>query len=138
MTINDELILELKKRIEAKRKELAEEEPKFDPVTNCSLPDGPGVLINLHTLTVSQAATLWARLNVLLKSAEQLGVEGDLEFGGFHIRTWVGDVKSKYLTLKYAASRGELTKMEKKLDALLSEDKRTEMELEKIKKELGL
>jgi hypothetical protein len=138
MTMNDELILELKKRIEEKRKALVGDEPKFEPVTNCSLPDGPGVMINLHILTLAQCAQLWARLVAIQKAAEELGIEGDIEVGGWNIRTWIGDVKSKYLSLKYASSRGELTKMEKRLDALLSEDKRTEMELEKIKRELGL
>ena len=56
---------------------------------------------------------------------------------GFTLEDWYNDFVSKYNSLKYAEDAAELAKLEKKLDNMLSNDKKIELEIEEISKLLG-
>jgi hypothetical protein len=49
----------------------------------------------------------------------------------------MNDLNNKKAVIEYAAKKAQLTTMEKKLDKLLSDDKKTELEIEAIANLLG-
>ena len=62
MSKNDDRILELKKQVEDKKKELASKKTRFVPITNCIL-EMDGMTLNLNVLSESALILLWIRLN---------------------------------------------------------------------------
>jgi 5-formaminoimidazole-4-carboxamide-1-beta-D-ribofuranosyl 5'-monophosphate synthetase len=76
--------------------------------------------------TLSEAAT---RLGVVVPEAS---------FGGYTVYEWEEDFKLRISILKWEEKKRKLEETEKKLSALVSEEARTEMELEKIAKSLGV
>ncbi|MBD8836252.1 hypothetical protein IFU39_00265 [Paenibacillus sp. CFBP 13594] len=128
--LNDSKILELKKQIEEKKKSVSKSK-KFTPVTNCSI-ELDGVRINIQTLTKEQLISLLVKLNSYAASAIDLGLLEQYSISGYNIADWIGDLKSK---LEFISSKDEEQKlkiMEAKLDKLLSDDKKVELELDEI------
>lgn len=126
---NDEKILEIKKRIESKEKSL-KENSKFVPVTNCLL-DVLGKRYNLHSLNLDELKILLATLNMYKLSQDDLEIE-ELTFSGFSLSEWIQDVKSRLDVEQARRTKAELIGMRVKLDAMLSRDKKTELEIERI------
>lgn len=131
-TKNDNRILELKKQIEEKKKELGKQ-PRFSPVTTC-LFNRNGGRVNIHTLTsVQDVNSMLVFFNIYVMSAKDLDIDcAEVEIDGFSVLDWIEDLKSKKTTLEYAAKKEQLTTLEKKLDKLLSDDKKTELEIDAI------
>ena len=69
-------------------------------------------------------------------AADDLGIS-DLELSGYSIDDWISDIKNKMEVLNVKNEIANLKKMEAKLDKLLSEDKKTELELDDIAALLG-
>lgn len=131
---NDERIMQLKQQIETKRKELANQNNRFIPVTNCMLLLD-NVTYNLH-LEISE--WLLIKVNMIAMSAKDLGMDiSQVEISGYKLTDWLEDINNKLKTQKYKEEKRKLEKLEKQLDALLSDDKRTELEIDNIAALLG-
>lgn len=127
-TKNDERVLQLKEIIEKKKLELRGVK-KFTPMTNCVL-DLDGQKYNLNVLQLSDLQILIVRLNMYLISAKDLGI--DLEISGYNIAEWITDIKCKIEIFDYKKKETELKSLETKLDKMLSDEKKTELELDEI------
>lgn len=131
---NDERIMQLKQQIETKRKELTNQNNRFVPVTNCILLLD-NVTYNLH-LEISE--WLLIKVNMIAMSAKDLGMDiSQIEISGYKLTDWLEDIHNKLNIQKYKEEKRKLEKLEKQLDALLSDDKRTELEIDNIAALLG-
>ena len=134
MSKNDDRILELKEKIEEKKQELSGKNTRFVPVTNCII-ELDGMTNNLHTCDSDKLALLLVKLNLYKKEAENLDI--DFVISGYSIDDWITDLKNKFDIIKTKAEIYNLKTMESKLDELLSEDKKTELEIDDIAALLG-
>ena len=136
-TKNDERIIELKKQIEEKKKELGKQ-PRFSPVTTC-LFNRAGERVNIHTLTsVKDINSMLVFFNIYVMSAKDLGIDcSEVRIDGFSVTDWIEDLKSKRAVVEYTEKKEQLTLLERKLDKLLSDDKKTELEIDAIADLLG-
>lgn len=130
MNKNDTRILELKKAIEEKYVEIGDGS-KFSPQTTCIIQFGL-IKINLHTLSVNDLRTVMT----ILKCIRTHGDSG-ITICGFSIRQWLDDIYQLIEKKETSELRKQLKVSEKKLNSLLSEDKRTEIELDSIAALLG-
>lgn len=130
MNKNDDRILELKKQIEAKKKAISEKKVRFIPETNCVL-NMDGMNINLNVCSDEALVLLLIRLNSYLMSAVNLEMS-DFEISGYSVTDWIKDIKSKLEVSSLKKEEIDLKKMESKLDKLLSDDKKTEIEIDEI------
>lgn len=137
MSKNDEKILTLKKTIEKRKEELGKKEP-FAPLTSCSL-DFEGTRYNLHAINdINTLAYIMCKLHTLEMAAADLEIDMSLlVLSGFPVSDWMHDLKAKVSIVKRQAKESELKAFEKKLDALLSADKKTELEIDNIAELLG-
>ena len=133
-TKNDERVLQLKEVIDKKKLELKGAK-KFTPLTNCVL-DLEGQKFNLNVLQLGDLQILLVRLNMYLISAKDLGI--NLEISGYNIVEWIADVKCKIEIFEYKKKETELKALEAKLDKMLSDEKKTELELDEITALLNL
>lgn len=133
MSKNDERVLQLKKIIDEKKSELKAVK-RFAPLTNCVLSlDNQNY--NLNVLQLDDLKLLLVKLNMYLMSAKDLGIA--LEISGYNIAEWMVDVKSKMEIFEYKKKESELKTLEAKLDKMLSDEKKTELELDEIAALLG-
>lgn len=130
MNANDTRILELKKQIEEKRAEI-ESMPRFTSNTTCIIQFG-ATKINLHTLSVNDLRIVMA----VFKCIRHHGDSG-ITICGFPLNQWLDDVYGLIEKKNVESLRQQLKASEKKLEELLSEDKRTELELDAIASLLG-
>ena len=130
MNKNDNRILELKKQIEFKKKAIVEKKIRFAPETNCII-DIDGTTLNLNVCSSDTLMLLLVKLNSYRMSAIDLGM-ADFEISGYSVNTWIKDIKAKLDTLNLKKEESDLKTLESKLDKLLSEDKKTELELDEI------
>lgn len=128
MSKNDERVLQLKQVIDKKKSELKNSK-KFTPITNCVL-DLEGQKYNLNVIQFDYLQLLLVRLNMYLMSAKDLGVS--LEISGYNIEEWITDIKCKIEVVEYKKKETELKALEVKLDKMLSDEKKTELELNEI------
>lgn len=126
---NDERIMQLKQQIEKKRNELAEHSNRFVPITNCLLVLDK-TTYNLH---VESSEMMLIKLNMIAMSAKDLGIDtSKLIISGYSLNDWIADVKSNLEVQRYKKEKSDLNALEKKLTALLSEDKQTELEIDRL------
>lgn len=130
MSKNDDKILELKRQIDTKKKDLASRKVKFSPETNCIL-DLDGVKYNLNVVADDELIMLMLRLNIYVISSRDLDLPVPV-VGGYSVDMWISDIKCKLAVSALKKEEIELRKMEAKLDKLLSDDKKTELELDEI------
>lgn len=133
--INDSKILKLKEQIKIKKEKLNKIK-KFSPTTNCIL-DLDGEKCNIQVLNRQQVINLLVKLNCYRISAEELELLNDYEISGYKLNDWIGDLKSKLDLISMREEEFKLKQMELKLDKLLSEDKKVELELSEIESMLG-
>ena len=136
-TKNDERILMLKEQIEEKKKELGKQ-PRFSPITTC-LFDREGCRVNIHTLTsIKDINAMLVFFNTYVMSARDLDIDcAEVELDGFSVLDWMEDLKSKKAVVEYTIKKEQLSTLEKKLDKLLSDDKKTELEIDAIADLIG-
>lgn len=128
--VNDIKIMELKKQIEDKKGKL-NNTGKFVPVTNCSL-ELDGQRYNIQVLQKEQLIQLMIKINLYLISAKDLKLEEDYIISGYKVEDWITDMKAKLNILSKKDEERKLKVMEEKLDKLLSDEKKTELELNDI------
>lgn len=126
---NDIKILQLRKKIEDKQKALFKID-KFVPSTTCILKID-GETKNLHVMNRSELQYYYVKLKSYKKVADEDFV-GDFEMCGFPISNWIDDISNKLAIMDQKNTEKQLIDMNNKLNKLLSEEKRTELELEEI------
>lgn len=127
-TKNDERVLQLKKIIEDKKADLKSVK-RFTPITNCVLGlDNQNY--NLNVLQLDELKFLLVKLNMYLMSSLDLDI--GLDISGYNVAEWISDVRSKIEILEYKKKESELKALEVKLDKMLSDEKKTELELDEI------
>ena len=130
--------------VNQKKKEIEKiEKPTF--ITNCSfgfMEDSGANRINLQMLNdlkifVSILAFLNEKENSFNIAKEELGLT-KLEFTwlGFSVQSWKEDIQSRIAKIQVANKKKELEEFEKRLNAMISPEKRVQLELESIKKSL--
>lgn len=136
-TKNDNTILLLKEKARKKRAELGAE-PKFAPVTTCVF-TLYGEKVNIHTLDMSKTLFYLTQFKSMIEAAKDIPEASpqDIIIDGFDITEWYNDLLSKLSTLQYMKKLRDITALEQKLDKLLSEDKKVELELDDIAKLLN-
>ncbi len=137
----DQQVMTLLAKVKAQKQTIERaEKPKW--LTNCSFVY-EGRTINLHT--VSDLGML-VELAGFLKGleadnnagAEALGVDfSPLVYSGYTVDQWIADFKTRLGKLQIAAEKKKLEELETRLDALVSPEKRRELELAAIAEELG-
>lgn len=129
MSRNDERIMNLKKQIEEKREKLSKQTGKFVPITNCLLTIDK-VTYNLH---VESNELLLIKLNMMSMSAKDLGLDiSTIVISGYSLADWIEDVNNFLKVKAYKEEKSKLNRLEKQLDTLLSDDKKTELEINSI------
>ena len=132
--INDIKIMELKKQIVDKRDKLNAIK-KFSPVTNCSI-ELDGVRYNIQVLSREQLILLLVKLCSYITSAKTLELLDDYIISGYKAEEWIIDMKARLEIISHKEEEKKLKLMEEKLDRLLSNEKKTELELSDIAKML--
>ena len=131
---NDDRIMQLKQQIKQKKEELTKCSSRFIPVTNCLL-HVDGEMYNLHVLADE---FLLVKLNAWKHSAEDLGLNPDtVKVSGYSLSEWIDDVRQVIEVKRYKEEKKKLEKLEKQLNDLLSDDKKTELEIDNIAALLG-
>lgn len=128
--VNDQKILELKKQIEEKKKKIGNSR-KFSPITNCSI-EVDGTRYNIQVLTKEQIISLMVKLNAYAISAKELEVLNDFRISGYSAMDWINDLKSKLDFLCRKEEESKLKALEAKLNLLLSNEKKVELEIGEI------
>lgn len=135
MTHNDEVILTLKEDIKKKKEVL--KEFKFQPKTNLVLPLN-GKKYNLNVIGKFELLYLTSQLLNVVNTLDTLEIKDDIDIENYPIEDWIEDLKGKYIVLKNKMELKKLVEIESRLDNLISSDLKTNLELEDIKKIMGL
>ena len=129
MAKNDERVLQLKEIVDKKKSELKTVN-RFSPLTNCVL-NLDNQNYNLNVLHLDDLKFLRVRLNMFLMSANNLGIN-DFKISGYYISEWMKDIECKLEIAECKEKERELKALEAKLDKMLSDEKKTELELDEI------
>lgn len=135
MPNNDDRIIELKKLIEEKEKEIV---PASLASKTTLILDFNGQKYNLNVMTLSELQILFCQLQALQTANEKLSgfYTEPLSISGFCVVDWLDDIISKMNYLMTKNKKKELEAMKKQLDKLLSDGKRTELLLDEIMEKL--
>lgn len=130
MNKNDNKVLQLKEQIRIKKEKIVSLR-KFTPITNMIL-DVDSKKHNINTMNLEKSMEMVILLNAKFISAKELGLEDVYTVNGYKLYDWICDLKSRIDYLNVRQEENNLEQMEAKLDRLLSEEKKTELELDKI------
>lgn len=140
---NDNLVTELLKKVEEKKAQI-EKIKNPDYTTNLSFPMsmfGSTNRINLNVADEEVLVSIMVYLETMIDkaadSAKRNGVVYSGQWFGFKLMDWHNDVVLKLKQKQSQRQVLELREIENKLNSLLSEDKRTNMELENLSKLLS-
>ena len=124
--INIDLILNIKKILESNDDDNIEYKTNFHFYTEYFKTD-------IRWTTTQGLIDLLVWINSLKMSCDNLKIE-DYKLDGFSLNDWMTDINNK-LSIKNRKSEEEkLKKLESKLESMLSEDKKIELELNEISK----
>jgi len=135
MNKNDERIEALLAKVAAKKKEMGtKKRPAWK--TNCSYKSSGGML-NIQVLdedgVVELAKDIIAESVDYNYARSKLGLDPKpYIFSGFDAEDWLEDLKFRIYQINYAKQEKELASLEKKLKGLLSQDKKTEKEIDDL------
>ena len=133
MNTNDSRILDLKQSIEKKRAAIQNQPQTYKPETTCilHLKNIGGQSVNLHTLNANELSVMLIAMQMMFNNAYALNMT-DVKISGFYFDDWIKDIKGLLQIKKIKQEKEKLDMLEKQLNALLSEDKRTAMEIDNI------
>lgn len=136
-TKNDEMILQLKKKVEEQKAELAKLPRTLQSETSTVFrTDAENS--NLRVMSVEQLKLLKVKLHAYAMSAIDLEIGIDeVVVSGFSIDKWMHDIDMQISVLTRAEKEKKLKETEATLNRMLSDDKRTELELQELAKMLG-
>lgn len=136
-TKNDEMILQLKKKVEEQKAELAKLPRTLQSETSTVFRTDAENL-NLRVMSVEQLKLLKVKLHAYAMSAIDLEIGIDeVVVSGFSIDKWMHDIDMQISVLTRVEKEKKLKETEATLNRLLSDDKRTELELQELAKMLG-
>lgn len=135
MNKNDSTIIALKNKIAEKQVALGNK-PRFAPRTSCIL-DFNGNKYNFNVCGKDTLTLLMCELHSIALAAKDLEITDSIVVSGFPIADWIADIKDKLSVIDYANKRTELMAFESKLNALLTNDTKTELEIAEIAAMLG-
>jgi hypothetical protein len=124
----------------ATQKEALGTKPKAFWKTNALFKFNGDTHFNLNTVSdsgklVVALAHLLAQSDDTVKAAQMLGVAAPkFEWFGYSVEDWVDDFKMRISIIDWEAKKAKLDATQTKLSQLVSEEARTEMELESISK----
>ncbi len=122
---NDEKIFTLKKLVDEKKSKITN--VRFVPTTNCLISiDGSN--FNLNVLDKDTLILILVKLNMYKKSLEDLKIS-NFKLSGYSIEDWMTDIKLKLNVLEQKEEANSLKQLERKLEDLLSVDKKIELEI---------
>lgn len=142
----DQTVMELLKKVEEKKQQIGNaERPSW--ITNCSFGYNPDsntrtniqiireleTLIDIHAFLTSKFDA-FNRSQTLLKIS---GKEAEFKFMGFTYGQWTADIETRINQLRIKSKKDELSKLEERVNALVSPEQRRAIELEKLVKEIG-
>ena len=131
---NDETILLLKKKVELQRAELAKLPRTLQAETSTVLRQDVENL-NLRVMSVEQLKLLKVKLHTYTMAAADLKIEIDeVVISGYSIDKWMHDIDTQISVLTRAEKEKKLKETEATLNRMLSDDKRTELELQELAK----
>lgn len=128
MKNNDETILTLKKEIERKREKLGAK-PTFLPKSKCIFTFN-SVSYNINVLKQPELELLHTQFNVLNEAAKSFNYK--LQIDNCSIDDLITDVENKLKVIKYNTDVKQFEQLENKLTSLMSEDVKTNLELNAI------
>ena len=138
---NDLKIKELTIKVEEQQAKLGKK-PKIAFITNAVFNEGAdlGSPLNLNVLKKEYLIRLTTKLFSLKLAHEEaikfLGMEVPLTVSNYPVSDWLEDIKTRFKILEFEENQKKLDLTKEKLKQLLSEDARTELELENIEKNL--
>jgi hypothetical protein len=142
MAKNDERIKQLMTEVEDRKAKLGAK-PKATWLTNGVFKYNSNEYFNLNTIQNSDK--LVEALSFLInktrdqeEAAQLLGVpEPSFEWGGYSIQDWLADFKTRLSIVTWESNKAKLDGTQAKLAQLVSEEARTEMELDSISKSIS-
>jgi hypothetical protein len=137
--ITDSEIFQIKEKIFQKKKEL-ESISKPQWKTNCNI-EIFGKKQNLHVSTMGDCHTILSFLLTMQEKSEEassiLGYDDTPFYMGYPLADWIHDVTMRGKILNKKRMEEKFVILNSKLDALLSDDAKREIEIKEIKKLLG-
>lgn len=143
MAGTDEQTLALLKEIQKRKKEIARiDRPTWR--TNCSFPFAggePGKNIQVVSdvdILINMAALVTVQEEAFNQAAKLLEVESPPKFkwSGFSTEDWIKDIKLRISKIQIGSKRKKLEALESRVNAVISPELRTELELKAIMEEL--
>ena len=135
-TKNDEMILQLKKKVEEQKVELAKLPRTLQSETSTVFRQDAENL-NLRVMSAEQLKLLKVKLHTYVMAAADLEIGIDeFTISGFSIDKWMHDIDMQISVLTRAEKEKKLKETEAALNRMLSDDKRTELELQELAKML--
>lgn len=141
MSKNDAVIKELMAKLEEQKAGLGKT-PRGTWLTNGIFKFNSSDYFNINVVT--DFSKLAGALGFLLlqedafnKGCDALGVKAEFKWDGYTRDDWEEDFKTRIAIVEYDSKKRTLDATKKKLQSLVSEETRTEMELDEIKKLLG-
>lgn len=138
MSKNDGVIKELLEKVENQKKELGIR-PKVALITNGIFRRDGSNFFNINTVT--DYALLAGALGFLScqedyfdRACKRLGVKAEFKWDGYKTVEWEEDFQTRIKTIEWDKRKKTLEATQDKLKTLVSEEAKTEMELEDIKK----
>ncbi|MEB9013988.1 hypothetical protein P4H82_27855 [Bacillus cereus] len=131
---NDAVVLQLQGKVEEKKKKLAALKAlRRNSVTKCIL-EWEGKNINFNVAGKDELTLLLVKIHTLFVAADDLLLEdfGDTKVQGHTLDEWVQDIKGKIKEKDILNEEQQVKAIEKKLDTMLSTEKKTELELTKF------
>jgi len=122
--INENRILHTKNSVENYK-------PDINYKTNCHI-DIDNIVEDIRWLQKEQLMFLLVKLNCHKLSAQDLGLLEEYIISGYKLEDWITDLKGKLDVVSKKDEERKLKIMENKLDKMLSDDKKIELELEDI------
>lgn len=143
-TEKDKIVDELFKIIQEKKQEISKaEKPVWK--TNCAFRYSKEYSTSVNLQVVSDISELVSILAFLFekesgynKAKEFLGVKEEFSWFGYSFSEWASDIKTRIDKIQIIDKKRELERLEERLDKLVSKERREELEIEAIKKQLGL
>ena len=133
-TKNDEMILQLKKKVGEQKAELAKLPRTLQSETSTVFRQDTENL-NLRVMSVEQLKLLKVKLHTYVMAAADLEIGIDeFTISGFSIDKWMHDIDMQISVLTRVEKEKKLKETEATLNRMLSDDKRTELELQELAK----
>ncbi len=141
---NDDIVEQLLEKVEAKKKEIKKierpiwktscvfgKDPDSPQTTNIQVVKNVDVLVDITAWVLSYELN-WGRACVSLEVSRECKIKG------YTCEDWLDDLKTRVNQIQINTKKEELKKLEDRLNTLVSPEKRREIELAAIAKELGV